>query len=195
MEKKYVLLSIEDSKIGALSKVLGNKTCKKIIDSLAEKEASEKDIAESLKIPINTVEYNLKQLIDSGLVEKSKNFFWSKKGKKVSMYKLSNKSIIISPKTKVVSKFKPLLPVAIISIIGAFLIRQFYISKGIVEHAAETSTTALKSGVAESMIQTAAPQTNYLSNSISQTPLIWIWFLAGAFFSLILFLILNWRKL
>ncbi len=195
MEKKYVLLSIEDSKIGALSKVLGNKTCKKIIDLLSEKkEASEKEIAEFLKMPMNTAEYNLKKLIESGLIEKSKNFFWSKKGKKIPMYKLSNKSIIISPKTKITSKLKPILPVAIISAIGTFLLKVLYSSKEIVR---DYSQEALKSSASASGANELAPQTvgTECINLVQQNSNIWIWFLSGALLVIILFLIFNWRKL
>jgi predicted transcriptional regulator len=83
MEKKYILLSLEDPKSKKLSEVLGNKTCKKIIDFLTEtKEASEKDISDALNIPLSTTEYNLKKLVGADLVEKTKNFFGAKKEKK-----------------------------------------------------------------------------------------------------------------
>ena len=56
-------------------------------------------IAKELGMPINTAEYNLKKLIKVGLIEKSKEFFWSVKGKKIPMYKVSNKHILIVPKS------------------------------------------------------------------------------------------------
>ena len=47
MEKKYLLVSMEDEKAKHLAGVLGNKTCKKIIDLLSEtKELSEKDLSD-----------------------------------------------------------------------------------------------------------------------------------------------------
>ena len=132
MTKKYLLFSIEDNSAKKLAGILGNKTCKKIIDVLAEKEASEKDLANELKIPINTIEYNLKKLLEAEIVEKTKNFFWSKKGKKIPMYKVSNKSIVISPKSKLLSDLSSILPVAILSGLGALIIRQYYIAKNFV---------------------------------------------------------------
>ena len=56
------MISMDDDKAKAMAGVLGNKTCKKIIDCLAEQETSEKDLADNLKLPISTVEYNLKKL-------------------------------------------------------------------------------------------------------------------------------------
>ncbi len=111
-------MGLDDEKSKKVAEVLGNKTCKKIIDYLAEiPEASEKDMSDALDIPINTVEYNLKKLLGAGLVEKTKNFFWSKKGKKIPMYKLARKHIIISPKTKKpsITALRAVLPLIIVS--------------------------------------------------------------------------------
>ena len=86
MAEKFMMFSLnEDTR--KLAEILGNKTCKKIIEYLSEqKEASETDIAKALQIPLNTTEYNLKKLIHIGLVEKTQNFFWSVKGKKIPIY-------------------------------------------------------------------------------------------------------------
>ncbi|MCK5149498.1 beta-propeller domain-containing protein [Candidatus Pacearchaeota archaeon] len=113
MDDKFILMGLNDKRSKKIAEVLGNKTCKKIIDYLAEtKQASEKDIADALNIPINTTEYNLKKLLETGLVEKTKNFFWSKKGKKIPMYKLAKKHIVISPKSKpTIDTLKTIIPV------------------------------------------------------------------------------------
>lgn len=97
---KYVMLDLNDSRSVMIAEAMANKTCKKILSILADKELSENDIAGELKLPLNTVEYNLKKLLSSGLIEKSKNFFWSVRGKRISTYKLANKKIIISTKSK-----------------------------------------------------------------------------------------------
>lgn len=194
MNNKFILIGLNDERSKKIAEVLGNKTCKKIINYLSEtKEASEKDISDALKIPINTVEYNLKKLLNSGLVEKTKNFFWSKKGKKIPMYKLAKKHIIISPKIKKPSltALKTIIPVALISGIGAVLIRQSLlvrekvmaqggeIAKTVGFDATEAARNAITSGGC------IAPQT---------IP-VWIWFLLGASLATLIFTILNWRKL
>ncbi len=98
-DDKFIMMKMDDPRSKKVAEVLGNKTCKKILDYLAENtEKSEEDISKELKVPINTIEYNLKKLLESGLVEKAKNFFWSKRGKKIDLYKLAKKHIIISPK-------------------------------------------------------------------------------------------------
>lgn len=117
-DDKFILIGLEDERSKDIAEVLGNKTCKKILDFLADvKEASEKDISDGLNMPINTIEYNLNKLIKSGLVEKTKNFFWSKKGKKIEMYKLVKKHIIISPNKKFdINNLKAILPVLFVAI-------------------------------------------------------------------------------
>jgi len=134
-EKKFILVSMDDKRSKKIAEVLGSKTSKKIIDLLAENsELSEKDISDKIGLALNTTEYNLKKLLESEIVEKTKNFFWSKKGKKIPMYRLSNKSIIISPKSsKISSKIKSLLPAIIASGIGTFIIKFFSSTPSVVQ--------------------------------------------------------------
>ena len=126
-----MLFSLEDTRIKSISEILGSKTSKKIIDFLSDvREASEKDISEKLKIPMNTVEYNLKKMIQAGIVEETKNFFWSEKGRKIKMYRFANKSIVISPKSKIISsEIKQIIPVALISGIAAVRFKYYFYIK------------------------------------------------------------------
>jgi uncharacterized secreted protein with C-terminal beta-propeller domain len=121
MDDKFVMMGLGDDRSKYVAEVLGNKTCRKIVDFLADvKEASEKEISEGLKVPMNTVEYNLKKLVKAGLVEKTGNHFWSVKGRKIAMYKLARKHIVISPKIRKPSLdiVKSVLPVIFV---GLFL--------------------------------------------------------------------------
>ena len=124
MDDKFILMGLNDEKSAKVAEVLKNKTCKKIINHLGDvKEASEKDISDACNIPMNTVGYNIKNLIKAGLVEKTKNFFWSVKGKKIKMYKLARKHIIISPSKKPnLSYLKGLLPVILIAFVALIAI-------------------------------------------------------------------------
>ncbi len=135
-DDKFILTSLNDENSKHIAGVLGNKTCKKMLDFLADtKEASEQDIAKGLDVPINTIEYNLKKLTKSGLVSKTKNFFWSVKGRKINMYKLAKKHIIISPNKKPnLNYLKSILPVIfvaalLVALIGLVILQE----KGIIE--------------------------------------------------------------
>lgn len=192
MEKKFILLSLDDEKSKKLADVLGNKTCKRIIDFLAdEKEASEKDIADSLKMPLNTLEYNLKKLIDAQLVEKTKNFFWSSRGKKIPTYKISNKSIVISPKNTISSKLKSILPVAFIGGVLAGIIG-FFVENPSRQVVIEDSVENFALQAASKATEITAENSNFF---FTQPTAPWMWFFGGVVFTLLLFAILNWRKL
>lgn len=122
-DDKFILMNMDDARSKKVAEVISNPTCKKIVDYLAEnKEKSEEDIAKDLGIPINTAEYNLKKLVESGLVEKASNFFWSKRGKKINLYKLANKHIVISPKKRPdMNLLKTLIPVVFIAVVVLIL--------------------------------------------------------------------------
>ena len=116
MTEKHLLLSLNDENAKALGETIANKTSRKIVAYLSEEEASENKISKELGIPINTVEYNLQKLLKAGLIEKAKKFFWSEKGKKIDIYKVANKIIIISPKKSSLSRLKSFLPVFLVTI-------------------------------------------------------------------------------
>ena len=183
------MVSIHDSRARAISEVLANKTCKKIIDYLAEtKSASETDIAKAINLPLNTTEYNIKKMIEAGLIEKTKQFFWSAKGKKISMYQLSNKSIVISPKSLVTNKLISILPVVLLSGILTLAIRYYYMNQFVSQRVMDFAEKSVESA--------SAPQAMTGANELlASLPSQWIWFLSGALFALVIYLILNWRKL
>lgn len=115
MADKYLLFDLADEKSTKLGEIISNPTCKKIINLLAEKEMGESEIAKSLDMPLNTAEYNIKKLVNSGLIEEAKSW-WSVKGKKMPSYRLVNKAIVISPrKGNIYSKIKGVLPIVLIT--------------------------------------------------------------------------------
>ena len=188
MEKKYLLVSMNDLKSKKIAEVLSSESCKKIIDFLADKEdISEQEISKALRIPLNTVGYNMKKLVDSDIVEKNKNKLWSVKGREISRYRLSNKSIIISPSSKgrISSKIKSLLPAVLISGIAGLIVKYYYDSRFIIE--SEMAGASLK---ASSDLAFSGQKVVEVISSTS-----WLWFLAGALISLIIISLINWRKL
>ncbi len=197
--KKYIMLELDDEKLKVLTDVLSNKTAKKILEYLADKEASETEISNELKIPANTVNYNIRNLIEAGLIESSKNWMWSVKGKKVLKYKVANKKIIISPKNS--STNNKILGAFVVTGIAALLIKIFssnfvslpntspsYAADSGMEAAKIASDTAV-SGVSGGSGVAQAVQVIQASNNI------WIWFLFGGIAALIIFMILNWKKM
>lgn len=133
--EKFVVVSLEDEKAKEIAEVIKNKTCKKILNYLGEKEATETEIAQALNLPLSTVHYNLQLLKKSGLI-KSKDFYWSEKGKKVNIFEPARKLIVLAPKgtERYKSILSSILPLALVGllIIASILvyINRDWFSKG-----------------------------------------------------------------
>lgn len=181
------MVSLDDEKAKHIADALGNETSKKILKFLADREASESEIASSLKMNLNTIEYNLNKLVKAGFVVKSKNFLWSEKGKKIEKYKLANKSILISPRA---SLAKSIVPVAVISAVFTYFI-WFFTRANVQSNVPDVLTEKAASG-----IMAGSEAAGEIINSVSLSSLpVYVWFLFGALFALVVFLIINWRKL
>ena len=185
--KNFLLLSLEDSKIKKVSNVISNDSCRKILDYLSSKDATESELAEKLQIPISTVHYNLQQLMETGLIN-AEEFHYSKKGKEVSHYRLANKYIIISPKKTfgIKEKLREILPVLLIISGAAAILHLFsnYFSKRISTSVAQKALAAAPTALRES-----AQSVNTNASAVTQNLV--LWFLLGAVFALIVYFVLN----
>lgn len=194
------MLDLNDSRSGKIAEVISNKTCKQIIDLLADRELSVSEISNELGIPVNTALYNIEKLADSGLVERA-NWIWSIKGKKIEKYKLSNKRIVISPR----KLSRGVIPALIVGVFGAYLVsmitRDQFISNG-----AQIASDVATSEGAKMMVQGAAsgagftdvvngvvsvPAQSFVSNvGIASVPA-WQWFALGALMTVLVYLIYD----
>jgi len=204
-QEKFLLVSLNEDKAKKLAQIISNDTCRKIIDFLAEKEATETNIAKELKIPISTVHYNLKHLIKAGLVT-AEEYHYSKKGKEINHYKLANKYIIIAPKqTKSIKEtIKKLLPVAgiiafisiFIEFISLFLGRAGTLSKSFSAGIQEVAAPVIRDAATETATaaaQNAAPLVEHTTRAVSSASLssIGLWFFIGGITVLILYLLFE----
>ena len=194
MSDKYILFSLEDDKSKNLGKVISSASCKKIVNFLAENEASETDISKNLQMPLNTVGYNVKKLLEAGIIEKSKDYFWSIKGKRIPIYKAANKLIVIAPKkSNVYKKIRSIIPSAVIIGIMAFIVFLYDLGKRSSQFAL-SKTEDIIFGAEEAMAVGDAAVSATSSWGLSAVP-IWLWFLVGGLIALILIATLNWKKL
>lgn len=189
-KKNFILLSMEDDKIKKVSNVISNDSCRKILDYLSNKDATESELASKLSIPISTVHYNLQQLMETGLIE-AKEFHYSEKGKEVQHYRLANKYIIIAPKKTfgIKEKLKSILPVVLI-VSGTALVIQLiskYISRTSVSEQAMVARSAMIERAAPVIAQEAAIE----SRQIISMPNVALWFFIGAIFAIVVYLVIN----
>lgn len=194
-EESFLLVSLKESKAKKLAEVISNETCRKILDFLAtKKSATETQISKQLDIPISTVHYNLKHLVDNNLI-KADEFHYSEKGKEVNHYSLTNKLIIIAPKreSKMMDKLKTIIPVALIAAVAAGIIHFMSgFTVGFQRAAMDTEIMAVEKMAAEAAVPTTTTTT--LKAALLQQSSLALWFLFGAVFTIIIYLVWDWVR-
>ena len=186
MDNKHILVSLGDDKVKQIGEVIGNKTCNKILDLLSVEEMTVTDISQKLKIHLNTIDYNIKKLVKSGLIKKNSHF-WSVKGKKMPAYKISNMKIIISPRKTIGKTFAWVLGLTGLS---ALTIRKF-----MKKSFEQVRPVMLKSVQNDFVIEEADAAFFAVSSTGFWSGLNpWTWFLFGAWFAILLFFVLTIRR-
>ncbi len=182
--KNFLLVSLEESKAKQLAQIVSSDVCRRILDHLSVKDshATEVEISRELSIPLSTVHYNLKQLLQSGIV-KAEEFHYSQKGREVLHYSLANKYIIIAPTAAdtegLANKLRKILPV-VLAVAGAGAVIQFFST-------IKSSATAFGQSTQAPMMQKAVETTALQTQAIqapSQQPSVALWFVLGGLFAL-----------
>ncbi len=189
--EKYIIVNLEDEKSRKLGEAISNPNCKKIINLLAEKELTASEISKELKIQLNALDYNLKKLIDSGIIEKSKHF-WSVKGKKIPSYRVVNKVIVIQPKktsnSNVYSKLKGFIPIVLVLALLTLIIA-LQASQSFMRTASVNDDKVLQAPAA------AGVENVNLEAQKTLTFQPWMWFALGALIAIAIIIGINWRRL
>ncbi len=187
MVDNYISIDLNDSRTKNIAEIIGNKTCKKILNLLAEKELNESEIADELNIPLNSVDYNIKKLIKSGLIESSKHK-WSVKGKRMPSYKVSDKKIVISPKRNFSSVL--LIPALLVGGAIAFAVKKFTQTEIIsadLYYVKEAADSLMMASPRAASI--AVEKTGFLQSIAG-----WEWFLMGIWSGIILLFFMSYIK-
>lgn len=179
MSRSSLMIDLDDPRTQKIADVMANATCKKILSLLAERELSESELAQELRSPLNTINYNMKKLVAAGLVETTRSL-WSTKGRAVKVYRVSQKKIVISPRTLT----KGVLPAFLVALLATLGIRATFLSQNVYSGDAQTASLAVEKsiGVSTAMIQSPEP---FLSHA-------WLWFFIGAVVALGVLSIWNW---
>jgi len=205
MNDTQILISLDDERAKHLGDVISSKSCQKIINFLTHSEGTVSDISKKLKMRLNTVDYNVKKLIKTGLIEK-KSFWWSVKGKKMPVYKVSNKKIIVSPKK--LTRYTKYLFALIASGLVALAIKASSFGqsgRNLIESAKNGRALPLESVMmdkpsdaisngGEIMMEKSANLVSSGGDVIISGYLgmdVWLWFLFGAWFVILLFFVFN----
>lgn len=202
---KIISLDLNDSRMKHISEVFGSESCKKILNLLAEKELTETDIAKELKMPLNSVDYNVKKLVQAGLIE-SGGHWWSVKGKKMPSYRVSDKKIIISPKR--MSSSVLLIPALLVGGLVSLTVKKFVELNSYVPETNLLMAKSVEDGASYASVATAGVGEVAADSLMSNAPVMaqevaqktsfigsiagWEWFLFGIWSGILMFFILNY---
>ena len=124
-DEKLLILPLNDKNSKKISQIISNDTARNILEAIASEPLSASRIAEKLRIPLSTVQYNLEKLNDAGLakVERTK---YSEKMKHVKIYAPQRKFVVIVPektnRKDVIAALKRYLTVIFFAVAGSGVI-------------------------------------------------------------------------
>lgn len=184
------MIDLEDPRTGKIADIISNKTAKRILGILAEREMGVNELSRELGMRINSVLYNVRKLVESGLIEETKEIFWSVKGRRIKRYKVVNKRIVIFPRRLI----SGVIPTVLISVVVAFAIKLW--SSSLISRESVKLTKKAVDIVKEAAGEAASISAQNLPVeksseiiNILQGP--WLWFLGGALFGLFVYLLWN----
>lgn len=196
-DESFILVNLKEEKAKKIAQAISNETARKILDFLSKREATETEIAKALNLPISTVHYNIKQLLEVKLVQ-ADEFHYSEKGKEVNHYKVSNKFVVIAPESPKIETIKQklsrILPVALITIICAGFLQIFSKGTSMARFAANRKFETLQAEAAiNETIKGAAPISAEAARTVTAglSQNIALWFLIGGFFAIIVYLLIE----
>ena len=124
-DEKLLILPLNDKNSKKISQIISNDTARNILEAIASEPLSASRIAEKLRIPLSTVQYNLDKLNNAGLakVERTK---YSEKMKHVKIYAPQRKFVVIVPEKTdskdVIAALKRYLTVIFFAVAGSGVI-------------------------------------------------------------------------
>ncbi len=186
-----IMLDLDDPRAERIAEIISNESAKKILNLVSEKELSESEISKESGMAMNTVNYNVRKLVEAGLIEKSSGFLWSVKGKRIQKYKVSNKRIVITPRRFI----KGVLPAALATLaIGLGLKLYGVVVRPEVESAVSYSADYASEKVGMVALEEGAREISSVSSSggpLVGVPEVWGWFILGAWLSLLIVVVWN----
>jgi DNA-binding transcriptional ArsR family regulator len=92
-----IILEPGDERAQKISKAMASRTAGEILQLLKNGNEAATQIAETLKIPITTVQYHLENLVDAGIITVVERR-WSQKGREMKVYGLREQMLIVVPR-------------------------------------------------------------------------------------------------
>ena len=124
-DEKLLILPLNDKNSKKISQIISNDTARNILEAIASVPLSTSELAEKLRIPLSTVQYNLDKLNNAGLVKVERTKY-SEKMKHVKIYAPQRKFVVIVPektnRKDVIAALKRYLTVIFFAVAGSGII-------------------------------------------------------------------------
>ncbi len=202
--KSTIQLDLDDPRAEKIAEIISSASAKKILGELANSEEalSESEVAEKLGMPLNTIGYNIKKLLEAGLIEKASGVLWSVKGKRIHKYTVAEKKIVLTPRVKMKGVFPAIMGTVVVAAglkIWMMTQQTEIANAGVADELARTvASGAFAEGGAlmaqDAALKSAGEGLNYAASSgVLGGVQIPFWFLLGAATAIVIFMIWNWR--
>jgi DNA-binding transcriptional ArsR family regulator len=124
-DEKLLILPLNDKNSKKITQIISSDTARNILEAVASNPLSTSELAEKLRIPLSTVQYNLDKLNDAGLVKVERTKY-SEKMKHVKIYAPQRKFVVIVPektnRKDAIATLKRYLTVIFFAVVGSGMI-------------------------------------------------------------------------
>jgi DNA-binding transcriptional ArsR family regulator len=121
MAEDVILLEPGDLRAQKIAKAMASQTAGDILHQIGDGPKSLTDLADNLKLPMNTAKYHLENLLDAGLIAVAETKY-SVKGREVKIYTLTNQLLIVAPRhsnvRSLLLKYASLFGIVVVATLG-----------------------------------------------------------------------------
>jgi Bacterial regulatory protein, arsR family. len=96
MPDEVLILEPGDERAQKIAKAISSPTAGEILNQMKEGNYTASQLAESLDLPLTTVQYHLENLVSAAILMVTDKK-WSKKGREIKIYGLRNQVVIVAP--------------------------------------------------------------------------------------------------
>jgi DNA-binding transcriptional ArsR family regulator len=121
MADDVVVVQPGDERAKKIARAMASQTANDIIQAFGDRPMTSSEIAHLMSMPITTASYHIDNLLEAGILQVMETR-WSRKGREVKVYGLTNQILIIAPPVSdlrsVLQKYATLFGIVLLASIG-----------------------------------------------------------------------------
>jgi hypothetical protein len=155
MSEDILILEPGDERAQKIARAISSQTAGDILNQMKEGNYTASQLADSLDLPLTTVQYHLENLVSAAIlnvIDKK----WSKKGREIKIYGLRNQVVIVAPRPgdvrSLLLKYASLFGIVLLAGVVMFTLLTMFATPG-----SFTSPVLEKSATGDDVRLTGAP--------------------------------------